>query len=704
MSNGKDLRKAQKAIKAGKPVVNPYKQDVLYTNMGQWMYPGQVTKIPSNQITMQGVPYPVQGVDDTGYSQMMYPGMDYTFPGQYVTEYPQMQTAQYGGGYIPVGYYPSYNNSDGSYSNEVSRGMNIDGQEMLLPSFWEGSTHTDDETEARYKKTGEHLGAFKNVADAERAAQLREFMNNQVHPYVKKYGGWLDDYQVGGVRKSIITNDPDDPRLKGYNDSLSAWSVGETMYKDYLKTKRDRADPVNKEAMNSYTSKVSRIKLPFYGTNNYPIESYTEKVTRKPASTMQSIFGDTRPDYFIGKETSAALGKPANTHWEMSNMGYSRFKKPVQPVELKLKPEITTSTKSSSTIKSKPKPKLEVKPKLDTSNWKQSSIDSLNLYNKGNEMVKWAKNNPNFTTIDHNKKDIELNIKYPVSSMALGNINAKNWADINSTKSGNYGVPLYDKPVGVQKKKVEPVKKIVKTETVNLAEPVKTQAVNKPNPIDKDRREVNFGQKYQTFNYPGQHGYSGNDVTSKYFDPTTKNEININKSFNSKGDYSPVYFDGSENVVLEQKKYGGWLDTYQKGGDFSIVNYLNSKNQNSSKKARKILAKNLGIKNYDFTAEKNLELLAKLKQESNKPKVKPAPVTPRVTPYFPEKKQMPSETTQRVNIKNKPNLTKEDYINASKSPVERKNIKQAELLNLINLVIIKKYTRLFLILSTKIGK
>jgi hypothetical protein len=67
---------------------NPYKDDVVYTNLGQWKYPGQVTKIPSNQITMQGVDYPVQGIDDTGYSQMMYPGMDYTFPGEYVTEYP----------------------------------------------------------------------------------------------------------------------------------------------------------------------------------------------------------------------------------------------------------------------------------------------------------------------------------------------------------------------------------------------------------------------------------------------------------------------------------------------------------------------------------------------------------------------------------------------------------------------------------------
>lgn len=76
---------------------NPYKDDVIYSDLGQWKYPGQVTRIPSNQITMQGVPYPVQGVDDTGYSQMMYPGMDYQFPGQYVTEYPM---ARYGGGLV----------------------------------------------------------------------------------------------------------------------------------------------------------------------------------------------------------------------------------------------------------------------------------------------------------------------------------------------------------------------------------------------------------------------------------------------------------------------------------------------------------------------------------------------------------------------------------------------------------------------------
>jgi len=66
----------------------------IITDRGQWDYPGQTTIIPSNEITMEGVPYPVLGVDNTGYVQMMQPQMNYTFPGQYVTEYPIMQ---YGG-------------------------------------------------------------------------------------------------------------------------------------------------------------------------------------------------------------------------------------------------------------------------------------------------------------------------------------------------------------------------------------------------------------------------------------------------------------------------------------------------------------------------------------------------------------------------------------------------------------------------------
>ena len=44
--------------------------------------------IPSNQITMNDVDFPVLGIDDLGYQIMMQPGQDYTFPGSYVTEFP----------------------------------------------------------------------------------------------------------------------------------------------------------------------------------------------------------------------------------------------------------------------------------------------------------------------------------------------------------------------------------------------------------------------------------------------------------------------------------------------------------------------------------------------------------------------------------------------------------------------------------------
>lgn len=60
----------------------------IITPYGQWEYPGEITTIPSNEITMQGVPYPVLGISDIGDVQMMYPEEDYTFDGETVTEYP----------------------------------------------------------------------------------------------------------------------------------------------------------------------------------------------------------------------------------------------------------------------------------------------------------------------------------------------------------------------------------------------------------------------------------------------------------------------------------------------------------------------------------------------------------------------------------------------------------------------------------------
>ena len=73
---------------------NVYKQEggPIVDPRGQWAHPGKVTRIPSSNITMQGVPYPVLGVASSGQQVMMQPGQNYNFgDAEYVDEYPMMQ-------------------------------------------------------------------------------------------------------------------------------------------------------------------------------------------------------------------------------------------------------------------------------------------------------------------------------------------------------------------------------------------------------------------------------------------------------------------------------------------------------------------------------------------------------------------------------------------------------------------------------------
>jgi hypothetical protein len=78
-----------KNYKTGTGVLSTFQDGgVIEDNQGQWKYPGQITKINSNNITMKGVNYPVLGISNTGHKQLMMPEQEYTFDGQSVTEYP----------------------------------------------------------------------------------------------------------------------------------------------------------------------------------------------------------------------------------------------------------------------------------------------------------------------------------------------------------------------------------------------------------------------------------------------------------------------------------------------------------------------------------------------------------------------------------------------------------------------------------------
>ena len=112
-------------MQQGGPILDP---------RGQWAYPGQVTRIPSSNITMQGVFYPVYGVGSNGQQQMMYPGQEYNFGGaSYVDEYPMMQ----GGG---TAYVDSVLNANRNL-DWVKRLYQKNGPNLQIPGLKGPSTH-----------------------------------------------------------------------------------------------------------------------------------------------------------------------------------------------------------------------------------------------------------------------------------------------------------------------------------------------------------------------------------------------------------------------------------------------------------------------------------------------------------------------------------------------------------------------------------
>ena len=119
-------------------------------------------------------------------------------------------------------------------------------------------------------------------------------------------------------------------------------------------------------------------------------------------------------------------------------------------------------------------------------------------------------------------------------------------------------------------------------------------------------KEANKDSDYEFYRYVGQ--------TPKY---EQQLEDIRNKLSTTPMESRPILLPISEEPELELKQDGGG----------SIVNYLASQGKDYSKAARQKLAKETGIKDYDFSAAKNTELLNKLQTA----KAQPAPVVAKQT-------------------------------------------------------------------------
>lgn len=91
--NGKEMKFYQAGLDFKPKNISQDGSEIPVDPMGYWNPEnvGNPVIIPSNEITMEGVDQPLIGISDTGDVQYMYPGEDYTFDGESVTEYPVAQ-------------------------------------------------------------------------------------------------------------------------------------------------------------------------------------------------------------------------------------------------------------------------------------------------------------------------------------------------------------------------------------------------------------------------------------------------------------------------------------------------------------------------------------------------------------------------------------------------------------------------------------
>lgn len=94
---------------------------------------------------------------------------------------------QYGAGNIDLYDRPQYRNANGSISTVDSTSYNIDGQEVLLPTVWNRNgtpyhSSNDEEILQRYRDTGEYLGKFSTVEEANDYAEKLHLKQQERYP------------------------------------------------------------------------------------------------------------------------------------------------------------------------------------------------------------------------------------------------------------------------------------------------------------------------------------------------------------------------------------------------------------------------------------------------------------------------------------------------------------------------------------------
>ena len=218
MYNKKLLSKAISELGKAKAPSKP--KDIIKDPRGQWAHPGENTRIPGGDITMDNVPYPVWAQPNIGPGMMMQPGQDYNFPGaDYVDEFPQMQS----GGHTVKQRRGVRENSDGSVSSHLMKAEYVDGRGWVaFPSLFQDSKPYADDQE-NWNEVSEEDGWWPIYQEAVRRGEVYDFGEDKEAALAFGMGSWKDqlpehlqDNQEGGFQLELTPEEIDKYVKGGY--------------------------------------------------------------------------------------------------------------------------------------------------------------------------------------------------------------------------------------------------------------------------------------------------------------------------------------------------------------------------------------------------------------------------------------------------------------------------------------------------------
>ncbi len=178
---------------------------------------------------------------------------------------------QYGAGNIDLYDRPQYRNANGSISTVDSTSYNIDGQEVLLPTVWNRNgtpyhSSNDEEILQRYRDTGEYLGKFSTVEEANDYAEKLHLEQQERYPSFSLPAERGSKHKSGKeISQSIVRNEDAAKRIgatvRATAQNLGANASGflaalvaaaEEMDKEYRDAKEKAGVTTHADEMNPY--------------------------------------------------------------------------------------------------------------------------------------------------------------------------------------------------------------------------------------------------------------------------------------------------------------------------------------------------------------------------------------------------------------------------------------------------------------------